>query len=137
MASRVDISCSEDSWLHTSHQLTDELKTNMNIVVKSNVRAAKGLGVSPRVFQTSQICDTHCLLPSPDHLCQPEAHRFWKHKILLFHLLCIQTTETMFVMHHYLVPGLFFMGKALGTRGQDRVATSQHSCWVRRGLVVQ
>ena len=29
------------------------------------------------------------LLPSPDHLCQPEAHRFWKHKILLFHLLCI------------------------------------------------
>ena len=43
----------------------------------------------------------------------------------------------MFVMHHYLVPGLFFMGKALGTRGQDRVATSQHSCWVRRGLVVQ
>ena len=73
----------------TSHQLTDEFKTNMNIVVKSNVRAPKGLSVSPRVFQTSQICDTHCLLPSPDHLCQPEAHRFWKHKILLFHLLCI------------------------------------------------
>lgn len=40
----------------------------------------------------------------------------------------------MFVMHHYLVPGLFFMEKALGTRGQDRVATSQHSCWVRRGV---
>ena len=35
------------------------MKTNMNIVVKSNVRALKGLGVSPRVFQTSQICDTH------------------------------------------------------------------------------
>ena len=31
----------------------------MNIVVKPNVRALKGLGVSPRVFQTSQICDTH------------------------------------------------------------------------------
>ena len=45
--SRVDIS--EDSWLHTSHQLTDEFKTNMNIVVKSNVRALNGLGVSPRV----------------------------------------------------------------------------------------
>ena len=26
------------------------------------------------------------------------------------------------------------MGKVLGTRGQDRVVTSQHSCWVRRGF---
>ena len=35
----------------------------------------------------------------------------------------------MFVMHHYLVPGLFFMGKALGTRGQ-RIA------WQRRNIHV-
>ena len=31
----------------------------MNIIVKSNVRALKGLRVSPRIFPTSQICDTH------------------------------------------------------------------------------
>ena len=37
------------------HQLTDEFKSNMNIIVKSNVRALKGLSVRPRVFQTSQI----------------------------------------------------------------------------------
>ena len=62
---------------------------------------------------------------SPDHLCQPEEHRFWKHKILLFHLLCIQTTETMFVMHHYLVPGFFLWEKPWGR--EVRVA-SQRSC---------
>ena len=59
IASRVDISGSEDSWLHTSHQLTDEFKTNMNIIFKSNVKALQGLRVSPRVFQTTQICDSH------------------------------------------------------------------------------
>ena len=92
IASRSEISGSKDSWLHTSHQLsqvTDKFKTNMNIIFKSDVRALPGLSVSPRVFQRPQICDTHASVPSPDHLCQPEAHRFWKHKILLFHLLCI------------------------------------------------
>ena len=59
IASRVDISGSEDSWFHTSHQLTDEFKTNMNIIFKSNVKALQGLRVSPGVFQTTQICDTH------------------------------------------------------------------------------
>ena len=62
MASLLDISSSEDSWHHTSHQLsqlTDKFKTNMNIIFKSNVRALPGLRVSPRVFQRSQICDTH------------------------------------------------------------------------------
>ena len=43
----------------------------------------------------------------------------------------------MFVMHHYLVPGLFFfMEKALGTRGQDRVATSQHCGLISRAVTV-
>ena len=62
MASPLDINSSEDSWHHTSHQLsqlTDKFKTNMNIIFKSNVRALPGLSVSPRVFQRSQICDTH------------------------------------------------------------------------------
>ena len=62
IASRLDISSSEDSWLHTSHQLsqlTDKFKTNMNIIFKSNVRALPRLSVSPSVFQRSQICDTH------------------------------------------------------------------------------
>jgi len=56
---RLDISGFEDSWLHTSHHLTNKFKTNMNIVFKSNVRELLGLSASRRVFQTSQICDTH------------------------------------------------------------------------------
>ena len=53
IASRLDISSSEDSWLHTSHQLsqlTVKFKTNMKTIFKSNVRALPGLSVSPRVF---------------------------------------------------------------------------------------
>ena len=140
MASPLDINSSEDSWHHTSHQLsqlTDKFKTNMNIIFKSNVRALPGLSVSPRVFQRSQICDTHVYF---HHLitCANQKRigsgntRFFCFTSNAFKqqkqcLWCIITSSRVF----------FFMGKALGTRGQDRVATSQHSCWVRCGLVVQ
>ena len=41
-------------------------------------------------------------------------------------------------MHHYLVPRLFFMGKALGTRGQGCVATFMlGSLWVSRAVTVK
>ena len=140
IASRLDISSSEDSWLHTSHQLsqlTDKFKTNMNIIFKSNVRALPRLSVSPSVFQRSQICDTHAYF---HHLitCANQKRigsgntRFFCFTSNAFKqqkqcLWCIITSSRVF----------FFMGKALGTRGQDRVATSQHSCWVRCGFVVQ
>ena len=45
IASRLDISGSEDSWLHNSHQF----KTNLNIIFFK--KALQG-------FQTFQICDT-------------------------------------------------------------------------------
>ena len=44
----------------------------------------------------------------------------------------------MFVMHHYLVPGLFFMEKALGSRGsRGNVATFMLGLlWVSRTVTV-
>ena len=44
----------------------------------------------------------------------------------------------MFVMHHYLVPGLFFMEKALGSRGsRGNVATFMLGLlWVSRAVTV-
>ena len=44
----------------------------------------------------------------------------------------------MFVMHHYLVPGLFFMEKALWSRGsRGDVATFMlGSLWVSRAVTV-
>ena len=48
----------------------------------------------------------------------------------------------MFVMHHCLVP-VFFMGKALGTRGQGRVWQRHNihvklgSSWVSRAVTVK
>ena len=45
----------------------------------------------------------------------------------------------MFVMHHYLVPGLFFMEKALGSRGsRGNVATFMLGLlWVSRAVTVK
>ena len=67
----------------------------IHIIFESNVRAFQELSVSPRVFQTLQICDTHAYV---HHLitCANQKRigwRFWKHKILSFHLLCIQTPK--------------------------------------------
>ena len=44
----------------------------------------------------------------------------------------------MFVMHHYLVPGLFFMEKARGSRGsRGNVATFMLGLlWVSRAVTV-
>ena len=60
IASRLDISGSEDSWLHNSHQF----KTNMNIIFFK--KALQG-------FQTSQICDTQAYV---HHLISLRSKRF-------------------------------------------------------------
>ena len=116
------------------------MKTNMNIVVKSNVRALKGLGVSPRVFQTSQICDTHAYF---HHLitCANQKHigsgntRFFCFTCYAFKqqkqcLWCIITSSR----------GFFFYGKSPGVErkgSRGNVATFMlGSLWVSRAVTV-
>ena len=74
------------------------------------------------------------LLPSPDHLCQPEAHRFWKQDSFLsvvMHLnnSCIITSS----------PG-FFYGKSPGVErsgSRGNVATFMlGALWVSRAVTV-
>ena len=108
IASRLDISGSDDSWLHNSHQF----KTIINIIFFK--KALQG-------FQTSQICDTQAYVHHLITCANQKSIGSGNRRFSLFHLLCIQTTETMFVMH-LTSSQAFFMGKALGTRGQGRVA---------------
>ena len=128
IASRLDISGSEDSWLHTSHQLsqlTDKLKTNMNIIFKSNVRALPGLSVSPRVFQRSQICDTHAYF---HHLVTcANQKRIGSGNTCLVSLVMHLNNRNNVCGASLPRPGFFFYEKSpRDERSGSRPATSQH-----------
>ena len=151
IASRLDISGSEDSWLRTSHQLsqlTDKFKTNMNIIYKSNVRALPGLSVSARVFQRSQICDTHAYF---HHLitCANQKSigsgntRFFCFTCYAFKqqkqcLWCIITSSPGFFLFLFF---FFFYGKSPRderSRSRGNVATFMlGSSWVSRAVTVK
>lgn len=141
IASRLDISGSEDSWIHTSHQLTDELKMNMNIIFKSNVRALKGLRVSPRNFQTSQICDTHAYF---HHLITcANQKRIGSGNTRFFCFTCHAFKQPRQCLWCIIIssPGFFLWEKPWGRKvrvaSHKRRVQSQRSCWVHRGLVLQ